>query len=192
MARSDRFGGSNVMPVDPFYILRRSPAGSAALARVLHKPTNKYRACWLLRVSSARLKAMLQKGEVFIKSRAGASTWNYEGQQVVVVIVQIAIGGPPFAESNIYEAIINEFDESRLARVEDLVNQATLPIMLLNDDGSKPHTLDRPNDLKPFAARALADIAKCEPWTQEAFDWCLEQLYHQFPTRLAKWEKMAD
>ena len=27
------------MPVDPFYILRRSPAGSAALAMVLHKPS---------------------------------------------------------------------------------------------------------------------------------------------------------
>jgi len=180
------------MPVDPFYILRRSPAGSAALARVLHKPSKKHRACWLLRVSSSRLKAMLQKGDVFIKSRAGASTWNYEGQKVVVVIIQIAIGDPPFAESNIYEAIINEFDESRLARVEDLVNQATLPITLLNDDGSKPHTLERPNDLQLFAARALADIAKCDPWTQDAFDWCLEQLYHQFPTRLAMWANMAD
>lgn len=180
------------MPVDPFYILRRSPAGSAALARVLHKPSNKYRACWLLRVSSSRLKAMLQEGEMFVKSRAGVSTWNFNEQQVVVVVVQIAIGDPPYSESNIYEAVNNEFDESRLARVEDLVNQATLPIMLLNDDGTKPHTLERPNDLQQFAARALADIAKCEPWTKDAFDWCLEQLYHQFPTRLAMWESMAE
>lgn len=180
------------MPVDPFYILRRSPAGAAALARVLHKPSNKYRACWVLRVSSSRLKAMLQKGEMFVRSRAGVSTWNVKVQQVIVVVLQIAIGDPPYTKSNIYEAVINEFDESRLARVEDLVNQATLPIMLLDDDGSKPHTLERPNDLQQFAARALADIAKCEPWTQGAFDWCLEQLYHQFPTRLAMWERMAD
>lgn len=150
----------------------KQPVGTAAFWPMTLDGMRKM--AWVIRMSSADINVL--KGKSVGKQKAKVVGQLIGDKTVVLFSVSVALGAETPDESRTYQADLNEHATGFGGSLETLTTQDLIPVLLIGDSGKLEHSLALPNEIRPFAQKALGRVSEVPAWTADEFAQLANQL----------------